>query len=128
MGEGNHTYYLKSFSINIMTLGFIVANFDYFIPVTDCPSFCSLFRQYSEVESRTLFGTIAPTLDMMLQCTSSMFMEDMLQKVSDCIREHPTWTAVHVAAYTGLWECFKHQHMKRLMLLAGFLFKVFYYY
>ncbi|XP_041362867.1 85/88 kDa calcium-independent phospholipase A2-like [Gigantopelta aegis] len=84
-------------------------------PAATAPKCFSLFRQYSEVESRTLFGTIAPKLDMILQCSSSLYLENTLQRVFDCFREHPTWTAVHVAAYTGLWEIFKHEQMKSLI-------------
>ncbi|XP_041363731.1 85/88 kDa calcium-independent phospholipase A2-like isoform X2 [Gigantopelta aegis] len=82
------------------------------------PNCFSVFRLYCEVESRTLFGTIAPKLDMILQCSSSLYLENTLQRVSDCFREHPTWTAVHVAAYTGLRECFKDEDMQSLINTA----------
>ncbi|XP_048248074.1 85/88 kDa calcium-independent phospholipase A2-like [Haliotis rufescens] len=69
----------------------------------------SIFRIMMEAEALSQFNILAPKMVCLVTSSSSLNQEDVLQKVSDCIREHPTWTACHIAAYIGLYECFRHE-------------------
>ncbi|XP_055875593.1 85/88 kDa calcium-independent phospholipase A2-like isoform X2 [Biomphalaria glabrata] len=67
----------------------------------------SIFRQTVETEAVILYNSL---LTMMLPIVNSCTVpcqEDYLQKLLDCIKEHPSWTCAHVAAYLGYHTCLK---------------------
>ncbi|KAH9489716.1 85/88 kDa calcium-independent phospholipase A2 [Bulinus truncatus] len=67
----------------------------------------SIFRHTVEAEAFTLYNSL---LTMMLPIVNSCtvpYQEDNLQKMLDCIKEHPSWTSAHVAAYLGFYSSLK---------------------
>ncbi|KAL5018205.1 hypothetical protein ScPMuIL_003927 [Solemya velum] len=74
---------------------------------TACMKTFSLFRLVSEGESLTQFSMLATCLVVLVMSSSSVYREDILQSICDCVREHPTWTVAHVVSHIGLFESFK---------------------
>ncbi|XP_033738076.1 85/88 kDa calcium-independent phospholipase A2-like [Pecten maximus] len=75
----------------------------------------SIFRLTNEGEAYALFNVFTPKLNALTNCSSSMANEKVMQKVCDCMRDHQTWTTAHVAAFVGLFECFKFTDIKSLI-------------
>ncbi|KAK3775650.1 hypothetical protein RRG08_049831 [Elysia crispata] len=61
----------------------------------------SLFRYTAAVEAETVFNSFESTVAPIVGTGLITLQEDILQSLSDCVREHPLWTSAHVAAYLG---------------------------
>lgn len=66
----------------------------------------SLFRLTSDGEAVAQFKLISSKLNILIARSSSLLLENNLQKATDVIREHHSWTPIHIAAYLGLYEFF----------------------
>jgi calcium-independent phospholipase A2 len=75
---------------------------------------CSLFRLQSDHEATTLFSNISYKLEPLLNSSLFFSSREGLQKFLDVLREHPTWTCAHIAAFLGCHECFRHDALKQL--------------
>jgi hypothetical protein len=73
----------------------------------------SLFRLTSDGEAITQFKLISSRLNILIARSSSIFLENNLQKATDAIREHHSWTPIHIAAYLGLYEFFSQPEILR---------------
>ncbi|CAL1540222.1 unnamed protein product [Lymnaea stagnalis] len=69
---------------------------------------CSIFRHTVEIEAETLYKSLVTMMVPIVNSCTLPFQEDYLQKVLDCVKEHPSWTSAHVAAYLGYHSCLKH--------------------
>ncbi|ELT90707.1 hypothetical protein CAPTEDRAFT_216660 [Capitella teleta] len=76
-----------------------------------CPS---LFHLASENEATTFFSNVSYKLEPLLQSTKYFNSREGLEKFSNSLREHPTWTCAHLAAFLGCHECFRHESVKQM--------------
>ncbi|KAJ8321225.1 hypothetical protein KUTeg_001223 [Tegillarca granosa] len=67
----------------------------------------SIFRLSGDGHALAQFKIYSEKLNPIASASSSIYQEDILKKVCDCIQQHQTWTPAHVAAFVGLYECFK---------------------
>lgn len=74
-----------------------------------------MFRQTKEVEAISQYKMLNKVLTVLVRSTSSLADDVKIQLACDTIREHPTWNCAHVAAYVGLFECFRDREVERLV-------------
>ncbi|XP_035824061.1 85/88 kDa calcium-independent phospholipase A2 isoform X2 [Aplysia californica] len=72
----------------------------------------SLFRQTSEEEAQVLYKLLVAVLVPMVNSGALHLQEEVLQKICDCIREHPSWNSAHVSANLGHHGCLRHPGIK----------------
>ncbi|XP_059178453.1 85/88 kDa calcium-independent phospholipase A2-like [Physella acuta] len=91
----------------------------------DMPSkMLSVFRHTVETEAEVLYKSLILMMGPIASSGAVPFQEDQYQKLLDCIKEHPSWTSAHVAAYLGhhtclkcpgVFECIDHQCATHMM-------------
>uniref|UniRef100_T1IP73 phospholipase A2 n=1 Tax=Strigamia maritima TaxID=126957 RepID=T1IP73_STRMM len=67
----------------------------------------SLFRSETIIDVESKFMIYKQALLPLLACCSYLCTKDMLQKFCEVLKEHPTWSAVHMAAHLGFVDSFK---------------------
>jgi len=72
-----------------------------------------LFRLTGDGEAFAQFRLFSSRLNILIARSSSIFLENNLQKATDVIKEHPAWTPIHIAAYLGLYEFFTQPDILR---------------
>ncbi|XP_052068311.1 85/88 kDa calcium-independent phospholipase A2-like [Mytilus californianus] len=72
----------------------------------------SIFRLTSDGEAYAQFGLYASKLNVLIARSSSVFVGDNLQKITDVIKEHSSWTPIHIAAYLGFYEFIRQPDIK----------------
>ncbi|RUS71722.1 hypothetical protein EGW08_020519 [Elysia chlorotica] len=61
----------------------------------------SLFRYTAAFEAEAVFNSFVSTVAPIVGTGLISVQEDILQRLCDCVREHPLWTSAHIAAYLG---------------------------
>uniref|UniRef100_A0A8C5Q2G3 phospholipase A2 n=1 Tax=Leptobrachium leishanense TaxID=445787 RepID=A0A8C5Q2G3_9ANUR len=72
-----------------------------------------LFQLDSETEALQQFQEFAEKLRPFYESTRQGLRLDTVQQLTDCLRNHPTWSLAHVAVETGLHESFRHNGILR---------------
>ncbi|KAJ8319089.1 hypothetical protein KUTeg_004180 [Tegillarca granosa] len=85
----------------------------YNVQVIKLEDYRSIFRLSGDGHALAQFKIYSEKLNPIASASSSIYQEDILKKVCDCIQQHQTWTPAHVAAFVGLYECFKQPEFVR---------------
>lgn len=72
----------------------------------------SLFRLKDDGEAYAQFRCYARRLEELTSFATTPIDVNLLQEICDCLREKPSWSAAHVAAYVGFDEAFHDQCMR----------------
>ena len=72
----------------------------------------SIFRLTNETEALNKFRQFSSIINPLAHASSSVYDENLLQKISDIINMYPSWRPVHIAAYVGLYECFHDENFQ----------------
>ncbi|CAH0547476.1 unnamed protein product [Brassicogethes aeneus] len=68
----------------------------------------SLFRADTQDQAEVKFCTFKDKLPILVEISKDMCNLPGLQKISDILAEHPTWTIAHLAANFALYESFNN--------------------
>ncbi|KFV68887.1 85/88 kDa calcium-independent phospholipase A2 [Dryobates pubescens] len=72
-----------------------------------------LFQLDSEADALARFEQYAGRLRPFYESSHQPLSLEDLQQLSDCFRNHPSWTPAHVAVEIGRHESFRHNHVLR---------------
>ena len=75
--------------------------------------FSSLFRLANDGEAFAKFGLFSARLNALIDSSSSIFLDNNLQKTNDVMNEHPSWMPIHIASFLGLYEFFNQANIKK---------------
>ncbi|XP_044533566.1 85/88 kDa calcium-independent phospholipase A2 isoform X1 [Gracilinanus agilis] len=67
-----------------------------------------IFQLEAEADALANFQQFASQLQPFYESSAQVLQTDILQQLSDCIRNHPSWSMAHVAVELGIRECFHH--------------------
>lgn len=70
-----------------------------------------LFQVGSEVDARNWFPQYSLKLRPFYESSQLPLRIETLQQITDCLRNHPDWSAAHIAVETGLRDCLKHNYV-----------------
>ncbi|XP_041093782.1 85/88 kDa calcium-independent phospholipase A2 isoform X2 [Polyodon spathula] len=70
-----------------------------------------LFQLGSEVDARNWFPQYSLKLRPFYESSQLPLRVETLQQITDCLRNHPDWSAAHIAVETGLRDCLKHNYV-----------------
>ncbi|XP_058872424.1 85/88 kDa calcium-independent phospholipase A2-like isoform X2 [Acipenser ruthenus] len=70
-----------------------------------------LFQVGSEVDARNWFPQYSLKLRPFYESSQLPLRIEILQQITDCLRNHPDWSAAHIAVETGLRDCLKHNYV-----------------
>uniref|UniRef100_A0A8C6N6B3 phospholipase A2 n=1 Tax=Melopsittacus undulatus TaxID=13146 RepID=A0A8C6N6B3_MELUD len=70
-----------------------------------------LFQLDNEADALVRFEQYSRLLRPFYETSRQPLSLEELQQLSDCIRNHPTWSAAHVAVEIGHRETFRHNHV-----------------
>ncbi|XP_065534409.1 85/88 kDa calcium-independent phospholipase A2 isoform X2 [Lathamus discolor] len=70
-----------------------------------------LFQLDNEADALVRFEQYSRVLRPFYETSRQPLSLEELQQLSDCIRNHPTWSAAHVAVEIGHRETFRHNHV-----------------
>ncbi|KYO36334.1 85/calcium-independent phospholipase A2 [Alligator mississippiensis] len=71
-----------------------------------------IFQLDNEVEAARHFEQYARQLRPFYESSQQPLQLEVLQQLSDCFRNHPSWSLAHVAVEMGLGESFRHNHIQ----------------
>lgn len=77
-----------------------------------CLSF-RLFQLDNEADALVRFEQYAGQLRPFYESARQPLLLEDLQQLSDCFRNHPSWSSAHVAVEIGHRESFRHNHVLR---------------
>ncbi|XP_069509090.1 85/88 kDa calcium-independent phospholipase A2 [Ambystoma mexicanum] len=72
-----------------------------------------LFQLESEADAAQWFGEFSQKLRPFYESSRQGLCMDAVQQLTDCLRNHPTWSLAHVAVETGQRESFRHNRIIR---------------
>mgnify|MGYP001854672265 CR=1 FL=1 len=72
-----------------------------------------LFHLDDEAEALVLFERYAGHLRPFYESSAQPLSLEVLQQLTDCVRNHPSWSPAHVAVEVGLRETFRHNRVLR---------------
>lgn len=75
--------------------------------------FSRLFQLDNEADALVRFEQYSRLLRPFYETSRQPLSLEELQQLSDCLRNHPTWSAAHVAVEIGHRETFRHNHVMR---------------
>ncbi|XP_015140773.2 85/88 kDa calcium-independent phospholipase A2 isoform X1 [Gallus gallus] len=70
-----------------------------------------LFHLDDEAEALVLFERYAGHLRPFYESSAQPLSLEVLQQLTDCVRNHPSWSPAHVAVEVGLRETFRHNRV-----------------
>ncbi|NXJ14421.1 PLPL9 phospholipase, partial [Odontophorus gujanensis] len=70
-----------------------------------------LFHLDNEAEALVHFERYAGHLRPFYESSAQPLSLEVLQQLSDCIRDHPSWSSAHIAVEVGLHETFRHNRV-----------------
>ncbi|XP_015718446.1 85/88 kDa calcium-independent phospholipase A2 isoform X2 [Coturnix japonica] len=70
-----------------------------------------LFHLDDEAEALVRFEHYAGHLRPFYESSAQPLSLEVLQQLSDCIRNHPSWSSAHIAVEVGLHETFRHNRV-----------------
>ncbi|XP_061306801.1 85/88 kDa calcium-independent phospholipase A2 isoform X2 [Pezoporus flaviventris] len=70
-----------------------------------------LFQLDNEADALVRFEQYSRLLRPFYETSRQPLLLEELQQLSDCIRNHPTWSAAHIAVEIGHRETFRHNHV-----------------
>ncbi|XP_039621270.1 85/88 kDa calcium-independent phospholipase A2 isoform X2 [Polypterus senegalus] len=70
-----------------------------------------LFQVASEGDARNWFAQYSTKLRPFYESSPLPLRTEILQQITDCLRNHPDWSPAHIAVETGQRECLKHNHV-----------------
>uniref|UniRef100_A0A673HD63 phospholipase A2 n=1 Tax=Sinocyclocheilus rhinocerous TaxID=307959 RepID=A0A673HD63_9TELE len=80
-----------------------------------CPETSSvalrMFQVASEEDAMNWFPQYALKLRPFYEMLRPPLKPEMFQPIVDCVRNHPDWSSAHIAVYTGLRDCLKHNYV-----------------
>lgn len=72
-----------------------------------------LFQLDNEADALARFEQYAGQLRPFYESSRQPLLLEDLQQLSDCFRNHPSWSSAHVAVEIGHRESFRHNHVLR---------------
>uniref|UniRef100_H3AC52 phospholipase A2 n=1 Tax=Latimeria chalumnae TaxID=7897 RepID=H3AC52_LATCH len=81
------------------------------IPSQNSKNAIRLFQIKEEWEAREHFAHFAEVLHPFYESCHQDLRVETLQKISDCLRNHPHWSAAHIAVETGVRDCLRHNYI-----------------
>lgn len=75
--------------------------------------FTRLFQLDNEADALMRFEQYARQLQPFYESSRQPLLLEDLQQLSDCFRNHPSWSLAHVAVEMGHRESFRHNHVLR---------------
>ncbi|XP_012928017.1 85/88 kDa calcium-independent phospholipase A2 isoform X3 [Heterocephalus glaber] len=70
-----------------------------------------LFQLESEAEALRSFQLFSSQLPPFYESSAQVLHAEVLQHLSDLIRNHPSWSVAHLAVELGILECFHHSRV-----------------
>ncbi|XP_069855610.1 85/88 kDa calcium-independent phospholipase A2 isoform X4 [Dipodomys merriami] len=70
-----------------------------------------LFQLESEADAQVNFQQYSSQLPPFYESSTQVLQVDVLQQLTDLIRNHPSWSAAHLAVELGIRECFHHSRI-----------------
>ncbi|XP_031456020.1 85/88 kDa calcium-independent phospholipase A2 [Phasianus colchicus] len=70
-----------------------------------------LFHLDDEAEALVCFERYAGHLRPFYESSAQPLSLEVLQQLSDCIRNHPSWSSAHIAVEVGMHETFRHNRV-----------------
>ncbi|XP_066992758.1 85/88 kDa calcium-independent phospholipase A2 [Anabrus simplex] len=67
----------------------------------------SIYRSGNKQEAETKFYEVKDKLPVIMEVSRDMCNLQTIQKICDALRDHPSWTVAHLAAFFGMYECFQ---------------------
>lgn len=72
-----------------------------------------LFQLESEADALVNFQQYSSQLPPFYESSVQVLHVEVLQHLTDLIRNHPSWTVTHLAVELGIRECFHHSRIIR---------------
>lgn len=78
-----------------------------------------LFQLETEADALVNFQHYSSQLPPFYESSCHILHVEVLQQLTDLIRNHPSWSVAHLAVELGIRECFHHSHIIRCARRVG---------